>query len=427
MTFADEPLTVLCVVLIVALPLALAGLALLNTGLGRSRSAAQSLLGALAAAGVACAAFSTCGFAFAGFPGLPSYTLNLGSHTWNWIGAGSPFFGSLPWDGSLACFAAAFQVFAVGVVVLIPWGAGADRWRLSSVCVVSALLGGIIYPIFAHWVWGDGWLSGLGVNFRLGSGFLDPGGAATLQALGGLAALAVVWTLGPRRSKFAGSETPRAIPGHHMIYVLFGCLLLLPGWMAFNILGATLFAGTKLPTLPLVAINTLLCSVLALLAAFLVTRLRFGKPDVSLCANGWVAGLVTSSAVAAYAGPADAMIAGAIIGGALPFVVELLEVFGRIDDPSGAISVHGIAALWGLFALAFINSFPPGQLLAQLIGIGTLLGLVLPLLYFCFWLLNKLLPFRVSPAGERIGMDLHELGAVAYPEFVIYGDEFLPR
>jgi Amt family ammonium transporter len=427
MTYADEPVAVLCIVLIAALPLALAGLALLNTGLGRSRSAAQSLLGALSAMAVACVAFCILGFSFAGFPGLPSYTIDLGSHVWDWIGADPLLLRGLHWDGSLSCFAAGFQIFGVGLVALIPWGAGADRWRLGSICLVSALLGGFAYPVFAHWVWGGGWLAGLGDNFQLGSGFLDPGGAATIQAFGGIAALAAVWTLGPRHSKFAVSGVPRAIPGHHMIYVLFGCGLLLPGWMAFNILGALLFAGLKLAALELVAINTLLCAVTALLAALLVTHIRFSKPDVSLCANGWVAGLVTSSAVAAYASPADAMITGALIGGALPFIVELLEVYGRIDDPSGAISMHGVAALWGLFALGFMSLFPPGQVLAQLIGIGTLLGLVLPFLYLCFWLLNKALPFRTSAEGERIGMDLHELGAGAYPEFVTYGDDFLPR
>lgn len=427
MTYVSEPVAVLCIVLIAALPLALAGLALLNVGLGRSRSAAQSLLGALSAVAIACVTFCILGFAFVGFPGLPSYALNLGSHVWDWIGAGPLFLGGLQWNGSFACFAAGFQIFAVGLAVLIPWGAGADRWRLSSICIVSALLGGFIYPIFAHWVWGGGWLTALGANFQLGSGFLDPGGASAIQAFGGLTALAVVWVLGPRRTKFAGVEVPRAIPGHHMIYVLFGCILLLPGWLALNMLGATLFAGLKLPALERVAINTLLCAVTALLAALFITRIRFSKPDVSLCANAWVAGLVTSSAIAAYAQPIGAMIAGALIGGALPFMVELLEVCGQIDDPSGAISVHGVAAMWGLFALAFMGSFPPGQILAQLIGIGTLLGLVLPLLYLCFWLLNKALPFRTAPEGERIGMDLHELGAGAYPEFVIYGDDFLPR
>ena len=427
MMYADEPIAVLCIVLIAMLPLALAGLALLNTGLGRSRSAAQSLLGALVAVSVAGVVFCVLGFSFAGFQGMTSYSLMLGSARLDWIGATGLFFSGLHWDGSLPGYAAAFELFAVGLAAMIPWGAGADRWRLRAVGLASALIGGVLFPLCAHWVWGGGWLSALGADFQIGSGFVDPGGAATVQAFGGLTALVVVWLLGPRSSKFAGSAVPRAIPGHHIIYVLFGCMLLLPGWLAFNLLGATIFAGITPPMLLPVAMNTLFSAAMALLAAMFITRIRFGKPDASLCANGWVAGLVTSSAIAAYATPAEAMIAGALIGGAVPWLVELLEVYGRIDDPSGAIVVHGVAGVWGLFALGFMGSFPPGQMLAQLIGIGTLLGVMLPAIYGCFWLLNRVFPFRTTPDGEELGMDLHELGAGAYPEFVIYGDDFLPR
>lgn len=358
---------------------------------------------------------------------MTSYSLVLGSARFDWIGAVGVFFSGVHWDGSLPGYAAAFEVFAVGLAVIIPWGAGADRWRLRAVGLAAAVIGGLLFPLFAHWVWGGGWLAGLGASFQIGDGFIDPGGAATIQAFGGMTALIIAWLLGPRSTKFAGAATPRAIPGHHMIYVLFGCMLMLPGWLAFNLLGATLFAGIAPPMLIPVAVNTLFCGAMALLGALFVTRIRFGKPDVSLCANGWVAGLVTSSAIAAYATPAEAMIAGVLIGGALPWLVELLEVFGRIDDPTGAIVVHGVSGLWGIFVLGFLGSFPPGQMLAQLIGIGTLLGLMLPIAYGCFWLLNKVFPFRTTPEGEQLGMDLHELGAGAYPEFVIYGDDFMPR
>ena len=427
MTYADESIAVLFIVLLAALPLALAGLVLLKAGLGRSRSAAQSLLGALLAVSVSAVAFCILGFSLAGFQGLPSYSMVLGSARLDWIGASGLFLSGLHWDGSLPGYAAAFEIFAVGMAALIPWGAGADRWRLRSIGLVSVLIGGILFPVFTHWVWGGGWLAALGVNFQIGSGFEDPGGAATIQVFGGLTALVAVWLLGPRSTKFAGSEVPRAIPGHHIINVLFGRMLLLPGWLAFNLLGATISDGTSPTMLVPVVINTLLCAAMALLAALFITRIRFGKPDASLCANGWVAGLVTSSAIAAFATPAEAMIAGVLIGGALPWLVELLEVYGRVDDPSGSIVVHGISGLWGLFVLGFMGSFPPGQMLAQLIGIGTLLGLMLPVIYGCFWLLNKVFPFRTTPEGEQLGMDLHELGAGAYPEFVIYGDDFLPR
>lgn len=427
MMYVDRTTAVLCIVLITALPLALAGLALLNTGMGRSRSAAQSLLGAICAIAVAAVAFCILGFSLAGFPGLQSYSMVLGSARLNWIGATGLFLSGLHWHGSVAGYATAFEIFAVGMAALIPWGAGADRWRLRSMGLATALLAGVIFPFFVHWVWGGGWLAGLGTAFHLGAGFMDPGGAATIQAFGGIAALAVVWIAGPRRNKFSGSETPRAIPAHHMIYVLFGCLMLLPGWLAFNLLGAILFAGATLPVLVPTAINTLLCGAMAILGALFVTRIRFGKPDASFCANGWVAGLVTSSAIATYATPAEAMIAGVLIGGAVPWIVELLEVYAHIDDPSGGIAAHGVAGLWGLFVLGFIGKFPSGQMLAQLIGIGTLLGLMLPVIYGCFWLLNRVFPFRTIPEGERLGMDLHELGAGAYPEFVIYGDDFLPK
>ncbi|ACO31950.1 MAG TPA: hypothetical protein DGA22_01535 [Acidobacterium sp.] len=423
----DTVSAVLCLLLLLLAPLALCGIALLNTGLGRSRSAAQSLLGALAIIAVAAIVFCMTGFSFAAYPGNTHYSLDLGSTSWNWIGARPLFLGGLHWTGTPASFAAALEALAAGFAALIPWGSGADRWRLGSVCLVTAVFAAFAFPVVTHWVWGGGWLATLGTSFHLGAGFIDPGGAATVQALGGLSALAVIWILGPRRTKFSGSSMPRAIPGHHMIYVLLGCLLLLPGWMAFNCLGAILFAGIALPSLVLVVLNTLLSAAAALLAAMLVTGLRFRKPDASLCANGWVSGLVVSSALAPYASPAEALLAAALAGGALPFLVEWFEVYAHMDDPSGAIAVHGVSGLWGLFALGLLGGFPPGQMLAQLLGIGTLLGLVFPLLYGMHWLLNKALRYRTSAEGERLGMDLHELGAGAYPEFVIYGDEFLPR
>jgi Amt family ammonium transporter len=157
-------------------------------------------------------------------------------------------------------------------------------------------------------------------------------------------------------------------------------------------------------------------------ATFVVTRFRFGKPDASLCANGWMAGLVASSACAALVSPAASLFVGVVAGIATPLLVELFELALSVDDPSGAVSVHAAAGLWGLFAAGL---FAPqhGQLVAQLVGIATLLGVFLPMVYLLFWVLNRFVPFRVDADGERIGMDLHELGGGAYPEFVIHRDE----
>jgi ammonium transporter, Amt family len=159
-----------------------------------------------------------------------------------------------------------------------------------------------------------------------------------------------------------------------------------------------------------------------LLATFTVTRVRFGKPDASLCANGWLAGLVASSACAALVAPMPALVVGIVAGVITPLLVELLELGVAIDDPSGAIAVHAAGGLWGLIA-AGIFSTEPGQTLAQLVGIATLLGLVLPLVYLLFRVLNRAVRFRVDPDGERIGLDLDELGGGAYPEFVLHRDD----
>ena len=421
----------LCLVLLLLAPLAIAGVALINTGLGRSRSAAQSLLGNLAIVAVTAIVFALVGATLAGaaLTGNPLGTLGSAGHTfhlagkpWNWLGAGPLLLrglGSAPLQSQLALL---FEFLAVALAALIPWGSGADRWRLSAGCAASAVLAATVFPLLAHWVWAGGWLSQLGVNFSLGQGFLDPGGAATVHVLGGLSALAVVWIAGSRKGKFPKEGLSTALPGHNAVYALFGCLLALVGWLAFNVAGAILWLRAPLAALPVTALNTLLSASGALAATFAVTRIRFGKPDASLCANGWLAGLVASSAAAGIVSPIQALFIGLIAGIATPLLVELLELAVSIDDPSGAISIHAVAGLWGLLAVGIFAS-QPGQLIALLVGIAALLGVILPLVYLLFWLLNRAVPFRVDPDGERIGMDLHELGGGAYPEFVIHRDD----
>jgi Amt family ammonium transporter len=308
------------------------------------------------------------------------------------------------------------------MVVLIPWGSGADRWRLAGGCAAAAVVAGVLFPLFAHWIWGGGWLGQLGANFGLGAGFLDVGGAAAVHLFGGLSALVLLWIVGPRSGKFPKEGLSTAMPGHHAVAVLFGCLLALIGWTAWNAAGAILWLHAPLTALPETAINTLLSASAALAATFAVTRARFGKPDASLCANGWLAGLVTSSACAALAPAIGAIFAGAVAGLFTPLLVELLELALSVDDPSGAITVHGAAGLWGLL-MAGLFAPKPGQFMAQLVGIAALLGLALPLLYLFFALLNRVVEFRADADGERLGMDLYELGGSAYPEFVIHRDD----
>ncbi|HTW60743.1 MAG TPA: hypothetical protein VMD55_02985 [Terracidiphilus sp.] len=418
----SETAVALTLVLLLLAPLSLAGLALITTGLGRSRSAAQALLGNLSIIAVAAIVFALVGSGLAGHLSGASHAMHVAGKPWNWTGADPLFlhgFTSAPAQTQLEFL---FEFLAVALAALIPWGSGADRLRLAAGCAVSALLAALVFPLVAHWIWAGGWLAQLGVNFGLGAGFLDAGGAASVHALGGLSALALVWILGARRGKFPREGLSTAMPGHHVVYVLFGCSLCLVGWLAWNLAGAILWLNAPLTALPVNAVNTVLSASAALLATLAVTRFRFGKPDASMCANGWLAGLVASSACAALVTPGESLFVGLVAGIITPLLVEMLELALSIDDPSGAIAVHAVSGLWGLLAAGF---FAPqrGQLLAQLVGIAALLGLVFPALYLLFFLLNRFVPLRVDPDGERMGMDLHELGGGAYPEFVIHRDE----
>jgi Amt family ammonium transporter len=419
----SETIFSLCLVLLLLAPLAIAGVALINTGLGRSRSAAQAILGNLAVVAVAAIVFALVGATFVGnLPSSAAHIFQLAGKPWNWLGAGPWFLSQLGVSTPQTQLALLFEFQAVALTALIPWGSGADRLRLTAGAAIAATLAAIVFPLVAHWVWAGGWLAQLGVNFSLGAGFLDPGGAASIHVLGGLSALAVIWIAGSRKGKFPKEGFSTAMPGHNAVYVLFGCLLALVGWLGFNVAGAILWLNAPLAALPVTAINTLLSASAAIAATFVVTQVRFGKPDASLCANGWLTGLVASSASAALVTPIDAIFIGLIAGIATPLLVEVMELAVSIDDPSGAISVHAVGGLWGIVAAGLFTN-QAGQFIAQLVGVATLLGLILPLIYLLFWLLNRVVPFRVDPDGERIGMDLHELGGGAYPEFVIHRDD----
>jgi Amt family ammonium transporter len=302
----------LTLVLLLLAPLAIAGVALINTGLGRSRSAAQALLGNAAIVAVASIAFVLLGATLTGSSDGASHTFHIAGQPWNWLGAGPFFlagFSAAPPQSQLTLL---FEFLAVALAALIPWGSGADRLRLTAGCAAAAVLAAFVFPLFAHWVWAGGWLSQLGVNFGLGAGFLDPGGAATIHVLGGLSALAIIWITGSRKGKFPKEGFSTAMPGHNAAYILFGCLIALVGWLAFNLAGAILWLHAPLSALPVVAVNTLLAASGAIVATFAVTRFRFGKPDASLCANGWLAGLVASSASAASVSPIPALVIGLI-------------------------------------------------------------------------------------------------------------------
>jgi Amt family ammonium transporter len=301
---------------------------------------------------------------------------------------------------------------------------------LAPICLATAVFAGFLYPLFAHWVWGGGWLSQLTVNFGL-TPFQDMGGAGVIQVTGGLMALSVAWILGPRRGKYSDDGMATAIPGHNIVLVLFGCLIALIGWIGLDSAASMIFYGIAPERIVAVILNAVLSASAGCLAAVLTTQIRYRKPDASLSANGWIAGLVAGSAACAFIAPAAAIFIGAIAGVLTTYMVELFELRLLVDDPGGAISVHAGAGIWGLIAFGIFSNqagAPMGtRMLAQCTGIATLLGLMLPLIHACNLLLNRFVPYRVDRDGDWQGMDIRELGAGAYPEFVIHADEFVPR
>ncbi|HEY1336188.1 MAG TPA: ammonium transporter, partial [Bryobacteraceae bacterium] len=301
---------------------------------------------------------------------------------------------------------ALFGMLAATLAAAIPLGSGADRWRLGASCASAAFTAALTLPLFAHWTFNGGWLAQLGL--------VDSGGAGAIHATGGMTALAIAWILGPRRGKYNRDGMPVAIPGHNAVFVLLGCFLAWIGFLGLNAGGAP----------ELAALNTTLSAAAAALTAAAITRARFRKPDASLCANGWVAGLVSASAGCGAMRPAAAVLAGAIGGALAIYSVEWLELHLSVDDPGGAISVHGVGGIWSLIAAGLLIAEPkPWQWAIQLIGVATILGCVLPMTYGLNLLLNRFYRLRVAPEAERQGLDLHELGAGAYPDFMTHQDD----
>ncbi len=426
------------------MPFAAAGLGLIQAGLGRSRSAAHALLTTRVRAGGDLDRLCAGGIFVVGLCRWRRRTRSrcMGVR-WDWLGAEPLLARGVHFDGGANATAnnattniaiglvLCFEMFAVAIAAIIPIGAGTDRWRLLAFLASTTLFGAITWPLFAHWAWGGGWLSRVGTTFKLGAGFIDAGGSAAIHVVGGLTALSLAWILGARKGKYAGDGTATAIPGHNIVMVLVGCILALVGWLGVNSAGSLLFYGAGAARMPGIVVNTVLGASAAALAALGMTRWRFGKPDASLIANGWVAGLVAGSAGCAFVAPEAAIGTGLMAGVLVVFSVDVLEQRLLIDDPGGAISVHAVCGVWGVLAAGLFVGTPAGmrgaQVLAQVVGIAALLGFILPLTYGLNALLNRVVPQRVDRDGDWHGMDIRELGAGAYPEFVVHNDEFVPR
>ena len=327
-----------------------------------------------------------------------------------------------------------FQMVFMDTTATIPTGAMAERWNFKSFVIYGIFVGAILYPLFANWVWGGGWLSQLGKNFGLGHGHVDFAGSSVVHMTGGVAALAGAWVLGPRIGKYKDGRV-NPIPGHHIPMAVAGTFILAFGWFGFNA-GSSL-AGTDL-RIAVIATNTMLASAAGAFSSMVYMWLRYGKPDISMMCNGMLAGLVAITAPCAFVTSPIAVLIGLIAGVLVCISVFFVDQRLKIDDPVGAISVHGLNGAWGVLSLGLFadGSYGDGfngvagtvkglfygggsQFVAQCIGTLTNFIYVFVVSYVFFKILDTVMGLRVSEEVEMEGLDQSEVAVTAYPDFNI--------
>jgi Amt family ammonium transporter len=332
-----------------------------------------------------------------------------------------------------------FQMVFMDTALTIVTGACAERWKFLTFSVSSVLMGAFTYPLFANWAWGGGWLAQLGTNVGLGKGYCDFAGSGVVHAVGGVTALAVALIIGPRIGKFNRDGSANAILGHDISAVLIGCFILAFGWFGFNpgsTLGASANGNLRIGS---IAVNTMLAGCTGTFGALLYMWCFKGKPDASMSGNGLLAGLVAITAPSGFVSPVSSAIIGVIAGVLVCLSVFFVENVLKVDDPVGAISVHGANGLWGVLAVGLFADGTSNyggswngvagsvtglfygdasQLAAQLVGISTLLGFVFTFSFVLNLGLEFFLGHRVSAETEVAGLDLPEMGQLGYPEFV---------
>ncbi len=328
-----------------------------------------------------------------------------------------------------------FQMVFMDTAATIPTGAMAERWKFSAFVVFAFFMSMLVYPLFANWVWGGGWLAQLGTNFGIGHGHVDFAGSSVVHMVGGVAALAGAIVLGPRIGKFDEKGEPRAIPGHHIPMAIAGTFILAFGWFGFNA-GSTLSGGDF--RIGIIATNTMLAGAAGSVTAMAYVWARLGKPDPSMLANGLLAGLVAITAPCAFVNSLSAVIIGGIAGVLVVVSVLFIERTLKIDDPVGAVSVHGVCGAFGTLSVGLfadgsygggLNGVAggvrglfygdPSQLLAQSIGVLTCIVFVFASMYAFFRLVDVVMGNRVSAEAELEGLDMPEMGAIGYPDFVL--------
>ncbi len=387
-----------------------AGFSMLEAGLVRSKNTAEILTKNIALFAVACIMYMLMGYGImypgdaavnSWWPGINGILGTTDNETAAVIAGGE----DAPYYSALSDFF--FQVVFVATAMSVVSGAVAERMKLWAFLVFAIVMTGFIYPLQGYWKWGGGFLDGLGFNDFAGSGVVHLAGAT--------AALAGVLLLGARKGKYGPNGQVHPIPGANLPMATLGTFILWLGWFGFN-------GGSELKisnveeanAVALVFVNTNMAAAGGLVAAAITARLMFGKTDLTMVLNGALAGLVAITAEPLAGSPLLSTIIGAIGGVIVVFSILGLDKL-KIDDPVGAISVHGVVGMWGLIAVAWSNA--EASLSAQLIGLGTIFAWVFVASFITWYVIKLVMGIRVTAEEEYEGVDLSECGLEAYPEF----------
>lgn len=392
-----------------------AGFAMVESGFTRAKNAANLIMKNL----MDFSAGALLYFAF-------GFGLMYGASAGGFIGTDNFFLSNLnPADADAYSWVDfLFQTMFAATTATIVSGAVAERLKFNAYLLYSVVITGLIYPISGHWHWGGGWIAELG--------FIDFAGSTIVHAVGGFAALAAAWILGPRIGKFNEDGSANTIPGHSLTLAALGVFLLWFGWFGFN--GGSTLSGMN-PGIAFVAVTTVLAAAAGVVSALVVNWLKTGKPSTEMALNGALAGLVAITAGCANVTPVGAILIGLISGPVLVFGIHFIENVLKIDDPVGAVAVHGLNGVWGTVAVGLF-AFPAAGTLTDmgdvaglfygggfsLLGVQLLGTLVISAWAFAtmgalFYAMKVTIGIRVTEEEELEGLDLSEHGTVSYPEF----------
>ncbi|OAI16871.1 ammonium transporter [Methylomonas lenta] len=384
-----------------------AGFAMLEAGLVRAKNTTEILTKNIALFAIACTMYLLCGYGIM-YPSAavnsvwPGFSFLIGSeHTLEEVLASN---GETYYSGLSDFF---FQVVFVATSMSIVSGAVAERMKLWAFLVFAVVMTGFIYPVQGYWKWGKGFLDALG--------FLDFAGSGVVHLCGATAALAGVLLLGARKGKYGPNGEVHPIPGCNLPMATLGTFILWMGWFGFN-------GGSELKisnvgeanSVAMVFVNTNAAAAGGLIAALIVSQLKFGKADLSMVLNGALAGLVAITAEPLTPVPLVATLIGAVGGVLVVFSIIFMDKM-KLDDPVGALSVHGVIGIWGLLAVCITN--PEAKLSAQLIGIASIFTFVFISSLLTWFAIKAVMGIRVTAEEEYDGVDLSECGMEAYPEF----------